>query len=130
MTRTGSHALKVTDEDLRRGSDATSEPVSVGGARLIDLKGFVRPVSGSGLNVYVLLRDASGKRIGTGAAFHRALPSTPVGAWLPFAVTVTTTAETAGIEVRVRSDGAAKVTAYIDDLVLVDRGVPAKRKQH
>ena len=126
--RTGSHALKVTDEDGARGSDATSEPVSVGGARVIDLKGFVRPVSGSGLGVYVRLRDAAGKQIGGNEDFHRTLPSEPVGAWVPFSLAVITTPETAVIEIWLHSYGAAKVTAYLDDLVLVDRGAPSSAR--
>ena len=115
----GKASLKIVDDDEKMGSDATAPRVPVKGAGLHVLHGKVFPVSGVGLGIYVRVLDRDGALIDAQDEHQRSAPSTPVGQWSPFNLQVYTPQNAAFLEVWIHSYGAAKVTAYLDDLAFV-----------
>nr|CAA9213287.1 hypothetical protein AVDCRST_MAG63-86 [uncultured Armatimonadetes bacterium] len=125
--RSGKTALRVADGDDKQGSSATGPRVPVPGAGAYRLHAQAFPVSGSGLGVYVRVLDRDGKLIGSQDDHQRAAPAAPVGQWVPFMLDVYTPDEAAFLEVWVHSYGAARVTAFLDDLRFVALGNDALR---
>jgi len=115
----GKHSLKVVDNDLYRGSDATGPRVPVSGLGAYELRGKALPVSGSGLGLYVHVLDREGKLIGSGDEHRRAAPSSPAGQWVPWKLLVYTPKDAAFLQLWVHSYSAARATAYLDDLSFV-----------
>jgi hypothetical protein len=74
----------------------------------------------------VRVLDKNGQVVGQGDDFQRAAPTQPTGKWVPFSIDLFTGHEAAFLEVWIHSYGAAKVTAYLDDLTFTHSTQEAK----
>jgi hypothetical protein len=118
----GVRSLKVTDNSETSGSDATGPRIPIEGAGFWTLSGKVYGISGNGLGIYVRVLDKDGKTLGAPDDFQTGAPTAPINQWNSFTLNVYTPEEAAFLEVWVHSYGAAKVTAYLDDFVLTNKG--------
>jgi hypothetical protein len=122
----GRYSLKVVDDSDKLGSSAFATRVAIPGAGSYVLHGKAFPVSGNGLGIYVRVLDKNGQVVGQGDDFQRAAPTQPTGKWVPFSIDLFTGHEAAFLEVWIHSYGAAKVTAYLDDLTFTHSTQEAK----
>ncbi len=110
----GKYSLKIVDQDVKAGSQATAPRVRFVGAAVVAIRGQYFPVSGTGLGIYVIQYNARGERIsgeshvaGMGGNEHK---------WLPFTHTFYTRPECAELELSFHRYNAATVTGYLDAL--------------
>lgn len=120
----GGHSLRVRDTSPERGSNVRSGRVPVDGAGAFELRGSFYPVSGSGLGVYVRVRDADGDLLRPGDTYVRGLGGGEKR-WMPFSMTVYTSDRAAYLEVWIHSWNRARVEGYLDELRFVSLGAEA-----
>lgn len=119
----GKFSLKITDPGPNTGSNINSGQIPVEGGAKYLLRGKVFHVAGSGIGLYVMLRDAGGKTLNPDDANGNIAPvgslSGAVGQWVPFSFPFETTKDTKTVNLWIHSFNGATVTAYLDDLEIV-----------
>lgn len=119
----GKFSLKITDPGPGTGSNINSARFAVKGGGKYVLRGKVWHVSGSGIGMYVILRDANGQQLNPPDAQGNAAPigtlSGAVGNWESFALKFDTPPGTTTAQLWLHSYQAAQVEAYLDDLEVV-----------
>ena len=119
----GKRSLKITDDSKTQGSSITSARVDARGGRAFELRGKVFPESGSkGLGLYVRFLDSRGTMLNKTSAKGHISPVGSVGGatrrWESFAFPFEAPQGTAHMQLWIHSYTGARVTAYLDDLVL------------
>ncbi len=110
----GTYSLKIVDNDAKAGSSVEATRVPFKGLGEVAIRGKIFPVSGGGLGVYVRQYDAKGELLS--GESHVAGLGGADGKWVPFMRTFYTLPDCAELGLWFHSYGAAKVTAYLDDL--------------
>lgn len=113
----GCHALRILDESTSRGSWIVSEKVTCAGPAVVDIRGRLFPVSGSGLGIYVRQYASDGKCIS--GESHIAGLGGSEKKWLDFSRRVYLLDHTVAMDLLIHSYSAATVEAWLDDLHFV-----------
>jgi len=117
----GKYSLKIADGHSENGSSVTAKQVPIDGAGVFEIRGKYFPVSGSGLGIYVRVYDKDGNAIRMNDSHIRGLGGSEKK-WQSFSGTVYTSEEAAFLDLWIHSYGAARVEAYLDDLIFVSMG--------
>jgi len=122
MAATGKLSLKIVDPSDKAGSNISSADMPAEGGVKYVVKGKVYHVSGQGIGMYIKFHDAEGKQLNATDA-RGWLPalgglSGPEGKWADFAIPFETPQGTTSMQMWIHSANAAKVEAYLDDLVV------------
>jgi hypothetical protein len=123
----GKQSLHLTDREQSSGTNVLSSRFPLTAGRPYVLTGKVRPVSGSGIGLYVWFYSADGQRLNLldpqGNAPPVGTAEGAVGQWAPFRLPFTPPPGTATGQLWIHSFNAAQVEAFLDDLQ-VEPGQP------
>ncbi len=111
----GQHSLKVTDRDGKKGSDISSERLSIPGRGVYILHGQYFAVSGGGLGMYIKFFDAQGQALPPD--YSTGLQGSDPG-WQDFSLTAYGPENAATLQLWLHSYDSAKVEGYVDNLSL------------
>jgi peptidoglycan/xylan/chitin deacetylase (PgdA/CDA1 family) len=116
---TGKAGLRITDADVKKGSDLTSAKLPVVAGQALTLT-FSARAQGDFLGVYFWFHDAAGKAVKNDVFKHSGgLPSVGVkkgaGEWTPYALKATVPEGAVTVAVWIHSWGSATGTADFDD---------------
>ena len=114
---TGKQSLHLHDDDEKNGSWVESAPVEVDGAGVFEIRGKLFPIFGSGLGIYVHVRDKDGAML-PGDPHLRGLGGSEQK-WIDFACPFYTTSEARTIRLVIHSYNSSRCEAYLDDLHFV-----------
>lgn len=115
----GSQGLEVEDDNPSSGSSVRSRLIPVTPGMHLRLAGFSKVVEGSGLGVYLIFSDATGKTLERKEPFVCQILNAD-GEWAKFTYYVPAPDQAANVAVWIHSYGKAEVRAYFDDLELTE----------
>ncbi|MCC7492294.1 MAG: heparinase II/III family protein [Fimbriimonadaceae bacterium] len=117
-------SLRITDQDLQRGTNITSGRRPVRPASKYRLQGQIYTVSGSGVGLYIYCFDAAGKPVSPlnerGEVTPVGAVSGPAGQWQAFDLPFETPAAAATCHLWIHSFNAAQVDCYLENLRIVE----------
>ncbi|MBM3472824.1 MAG: heparinase [Armatimonadetes bacterium] len=126
QAHTGTHSLKIVDPETEGGSNVSSVRIPVDAAGKYELKGWVHPVSGDGVGLYVKYWSADNKQLNPTDERGWISGIGSVGgdtkAWKPFSFPFDAPEGTKYLQIWIHSANAAQVEAYVDDLDIVKAG--------
>jgi hypothetical protein len=120
QAHTGMYSLKIVDPEKEGGSNVNSVRIPVDAAGKYELRGWVYPVSGDGVGLYVKYWSADGKQLNETDERGWISGIGSVGgdtkAWKPFSFPFEAPEGTEYLQIWIHSANAAQVEAYLDDL--------------
>jgi len=123
QAHSGEYSLKIVDTEKEGGSSVDSAGVPVDEPGTYELRGWVYPVSGDGVGLYVRYLDADGKQLNETDERGWISGVGSVGGdskqWQPFSFPFDAPEGTRYLQVWLHSANAAQVEAYLDDLDIV-----------
>jgi hypothetical protein len=123
QAHTGSYSLKIVDTEKEAGSNVNSVRIPVDGAGKFELRGWVYPVSGDGVGLYIKYWSADGTQLNETDERGWISAIGGVGGdtkqWKPFSFPFEAPEGTKYLQIWIHSANAAQVEAYLDDLDIV-----------
>ncbi|MBM3501557.1 MAG: hypothetical protein FJX74_23120, partial [Armatimonadetes bacterium] len=126
QAHSGRCSLKIVDTEAAAGSNMDSARIPIDGPGKYELRGWVYPVSGDGVGLYVKYWSEDGKQLNETDERGWISGIGSVGgdaqAWKPFAFPFEAPEGTRFLQIWIHSANAAQVEAHLDDIDIVEAG--------